>query len=56
MTKNVIVFGTTGRAGTYLVRRFQQLEDVNLSLFASTPSKLTDAQTAASTTRCCAAR
>ncbi len=49
MTKNVIVFGATGRTGAYIVRRFQQLEDVNLSLFARTPSKLADAQAAGAT-------
>lgn len=39
--KNVVIFGATGRTGKYILRKFQQLPDVKLTLFVRSPDKLT---------------
>lgn len=40
MGKKVVILGATGRTGKYIVRHFQKMKDVELTLFVRNPAKL----------------
>ena len=40
--KKVVLFGASGKTGKYIMRKIQSINDIELTVFVRTPSKLND--------------